>query len=544
MLPYKNIDTAAIQTSVNTFFEKDDVMWIGTGNGLFNYNFNTATMQRFQPVNDSVLLNNTTIADINYNKGNLWLATHGDGVLKLNLQTFHLTAYNTNNGIGSNYVHKIFFDRNNNLWASSNNGIFKIAAEDELITTFFEKDGLPSNEFNYNAGCRLPDGTLLFGGIKGIVMLNPDSIITQHKADKPTIAVTGITINNRTENIIADGNTSISLPSDNIGISIKMSLLNFADRQTNFYAYKISELNNDWIYPGNDNELHLQNLPKGKYDIRIKGKYGGVWSDEIWIPVYAKQYWYKTGLFWSFVGVLLVLLIILYFRWRAASLKQRNILLEKEVHTRTVQLEKSVQEKEVLMKELHHRVKNNLQIVTSLLNLQTRRMQDAAAIQALQESRQRIIAMAFIHQRLYQTDDITVIDMQELITSLAEQIMVSYGYHNSNFNLQTEVPEPMMDIETAMPLGLIINELLTNAFKYAFNSISNPALYITLLKQETNWLLKVADNGVGLNLQKWNAGSASFGMQLIKSLSKKIRAVPTIEAHHGTTFIFTIPFNH
>jgi len=197
----------------------------------------------------------------------------------------------------------------------------------------------------------------------------------------------------------------------------------------------------------------------------------------------------------------------------------------------------------VMMKELHHRVKNNLQIVASLLNLQSQKLTDDGAIIAVQESKQRVQAMSLIHQRLYKTDDITRINMREYINELADFLAISYGYNPDNFSLRIDVEEEWADIDRALPLGLILNELVTNAFKYAFIDIERPELYIGFKHDDNNNInLVVKDNGKGIDPALWNTNqSGSFGRQLVKALTGQLRAKEKLDVNNGTRFTFVIP---
>ena len=142
-------------------------------------------------------------------------------------------------------------------------------------------------------------------------------------------------------------------------------------------------------------------------------------------------------------------------------------------------IERQSEELKLMMKELHHRVKNNLSLVSSLLNIQLERLEDGKPKAAILQSRQRVDAMAMIHQRLYQTDKLATINIKEYITNLAESLMVAYGYGVDDFILNIRVEDQEIDVDTAIPLGLIINELLTNSFKYAYRGVSQPTLDIS-----------------------------------------------------------------
>ncbi|HUP12777.1 MAG TPA: sensor histidine kinase, partial [Niastella sp.] len=193
-----------------------------------------------------------------------------------------------------------------------------------------------------------------------------------------------------------------------------------------------------------------------------------------------------------------------------------------------------------LMKELHHRVKNNLQIVSSLLNLQSARIDDPLAQKALMEGQHRIEAMSLIHQKLYQTKTTSRVNIQEFITELAENLMHAYGYKTHNFNLQLLVEVKELEADVAIPVGLILNEVVTNAFKYAFRNVKDPALYLNLKESEQKLQLTIADNGHELTEKAWKQ-SASFGRQLIQSLTLQLEGFVQINCDNGTVFTFTFP---
>ena len=139
-------------------------------------------------------------------------------------------------------------------------------------------------------------------------------------------------------------------------------------------------------------------------------------------------------------------------------------------------------EREVLLKEIHHRVKNNLQIISSLLNLQARFIKDKSAVDAVQEGRNRVKSMALIHQKLYQQDNIQGINMPEYIENLSRALLTSYKIKGDRITVDRKVDAIYLDIDTAIPLGLIINELLTNSLKYAFPENEKGELKISLLQ--------------------------------------------------------------
>jgi two-component sensor histidine kinase len=177
---------------------------------------------------------------------------------------------------------------------------------------------------------------------------------------------------------------------------------------------------------------------------------------------------------------------------------------------------------ENLMRELHHRVKNNLQVISSLLGLQSSRLQDASAKMAVEDGKQRIKAMSLIHQKLYIQDTISALNLQEYIHELVFGLADSFGIDDKK-TLEVEVPAVEIDVDTALLLGLIVNELVTNSLKYAFKDVGQPILQLRLRKEgKRSFLMEIKDNGQGLpdgfDLQT----AQSFGLRLVNILIQQL----------------------
>lgn len=203
-------------------------------------------------------------------------------------------------------------------------------------------------------------------------------------------------------------------------------------------------------------------------------------------------------------------------------------------------LQKQSLQLELLMKELHHRVKNNLAIVSGLLNLQSYQMHDKEAIEAIRRGQQRIEAMSLIHQKLYQTDKLTRINVREYLLNLTESLLRVYGYSPNDFDLTLDVIGEWLDVDLAIPVGLIANELITNSLKYAYQETARPALRV-MLKTEPALVLEVADNGPGFDMATWKSPTGSFGKQLIKALGNQLGAHLNICMDNGTCIRLSVP---
>lgn len=195
----------------------------------------------------------------------------------------------------------------------------------------------------------------------------------------------------------------------------------------------------------------------------------------------------------------------------------------------------------LLMRELHHRVKNNLAIVSGLLELQSNRLSDEGAKRAFREGQQRVQAMSILHQRLYQTDALTTIDMGEYASSLIQSLMGAYGYTSDTLQVDVSMGKQEIDVDLAIPLGLILNELLTNAFKYALPNTVDPKLSVDLKRQSDELSMCVSDNGPGLDLSRWQRPGGSFGKRLIAGLLDQVGGIVSVENRNGTQFLIRIP---
>lgn len=209
-------------------------------------------------------------------------------------------------------------------------------------------------------------------------------------------------------------------------------------------------------------------------------------------------------------------------------------------HTRMEQaLRANLAEREMLLKEVHHRVKNNLQVVVSLLRLQSRDVSDPAAAEALRESRLRVEAMALVHELLYHTDSLATIDADTYVRQLGQQLAHTYALRPSQIAIQADAAGIALSMDQAVPCGLIINELLSNSFKYAFPS-GRGSVGISLTAADQHLTLTVWDTGVGMPAQR-EVGRQTLGLKLVHDLARQLHGSVRIEGPPGTTVTITFP---
>lgn len=204
------------------------------------------------------------------------------------------------------------------------------------------------------------------------------------------------------------------------------------------------------------------------------------------------------------------------------------------------QIRSSLAEKETLLKEIHHRVKNNLQIISSLLNLQTRYIQDEPALELFNESQNRVKSMALIHEKLYNSRDFSSIDFSDYIRSLASDLFRSYDALSRSVSFKLDVRDVHLNIERAIPCGLIINELISNALKHAFHDMPEGELAVQFNPLNGRYLLSVRDNGVGMPPRFDWRNTRTLGMQLVMSLVEQLGGEISLENKNGTEFQIVI----
>ncbi|TDE15417.1 sensor histidine kinase [Dyadobacter psychrotolerans] len=198
---------------------------------------------------------------------------------------------------------------------------------------------------------------------------------------------------------------------------------------------------------------------------------------------------------------------------------------------------------QLLMKELHHRVKNNLQIVSNLLSLQGNRLTDDDAKRIIKAGQQRIETMSIIHRSLYSQETVNMVNMRDYINDLLDSIMQSFGIDEHDTDLFIMVGVEELEVDIAMPLGLIINEWITNSFKHAFHDVKRPSITLNLVEIRNQMQLEIKDNGPGFDVRTWEQANRSFGVRLIKVLSKQLEGQCRVIQGSGAFFQLEIPLN-
>lgn len=249
---------------------------------------------------------------------------------------------------------------------------------------------------------------------------------------------------------------------------------------------------------------------------------------------YAQEIYFRNSLI---VIIILILIIVFAVLNWGRLLKKSNVQLEEQKKI----IEQREKEKEVLVREMHHRVKNNLQLTSSLLNLQARKMTDSEAVQSLKQARDRIHAISLIHQKLYSKDEISQINLLEYIPDLCNAVVQSNSQQNTKVLLDFKIEPIFISVDMAISIGLIINEAVINSLKHAFSKVSEGVIEISANKSENNINLSIKDNGSGIPKLDNLDNFGGFGFQLLRSFTTKLSGKMLVENNNGTIIKIQIP---
>ncbi len=350
-------DTISLaDNNINVLYkDRNNDIWFGTKRGLHLYNRQKDNFIRFQnSATDSKTLSNDYVISINNDdEGNLWVGTY-NGLNKFNPETQSFIRYNEHNGLPDNVVNGILQDDSKNLWLSTNKGLLKIRVEnkdnEELLHVrhYTESDGLQSDEFIRHSCYKTREGELMFGGIKGFNIFNPNDI--KDNPNVPKVVITGLKLFNKQvhvndESRILTTNISqteeINLTHRQSVISISFAALSYASPEKNQFAYMMEGFDKDWNYIGNKNEAFYTNLDAGDYIFKVKAANNdGHWSDEVvTLIIRIHPPWWETWWFRILVIVLVMLVIISIYYFRLQTINRQKWALEKMVASRTNLLE-------------------------------------------------------------------------------------------------------------------------------------------------------------------------------------------------------------
>lgn len=535
---------------VNTVYQDSKgTYWMGTEEGVVHYQNG---IQRRYSEKEGVI--GKSVYEVKEDElGNIWLGTDkGITVFKNNRQEkepYTISAFK----LDESYVNETIFlqlDARGGVWQGTNAGLnyynlHNWGLFDDLQSMHFALQEFGRGvEFNGGASLIDDEGNLWFGTARnGAVKFQFNN--SEHSiliSDPPTTFFKSVSING--EDLSADELNSkelIELGYNENNIKFEFGALNYKDPLRTVFKHQLLGFEEKLVFSGKEKTKTYANLKPGRYTFELYAKLSDSdWNQE---PVFIEfeirkpfwtQYWFLALSFFVIAGLLLssMRLRVAYF-----EKKKLNTLVAEQ----TKELRSTLDEKEVLIKEIHHRVKNNLAVISGLLEMQSWNLKSEEARKALSDSKLRVLAIAKIHENLYQNKNLGKIDFEKFLIDLRDGIVFTMQVENFNVQVGIEIECGLIRVDQAIPCGLIINELVTNSYKHAFTDQEEKSIVVRFTEDEKYLYLSVQDNGIGIEKDILNSDRSSLGITLVTSLSQQLGAEIEIKNEDGTLFEIKIP---
>lgn len=544
-ISYKNSAGTGLDVIHCIFQDSRGDIWIGTGSGL--HKFSNGKFVSYGDKNAGLC--NTYVGNIVEDAfGNIWVGTDRC-IAKFNGRKF--TNYSVEDGLTSGTVYLMTVDHDGNLIVGTNKGFDKISfssyGQITSITNYSRSEGFLGTECNSRAVLCDDEGLIWFGTIKGLIRYDPKE--EEERFLPPQTFITSVKIfydEKWMKNLKLPQQNWYGVPDhfafrhdqNTISFSFEGVSTDYPDKI--IYSYLLRGFDKDWSPVTVASTASYSNLPPGEYVFQVKAKgITGGWSTPAVFRFTIQPAFWQT---WWFAGLIVILIIyIIYYvnTLLQQGVMRRNELLEEKVSVRTNELLKQKEEKDVLLKEIHHRVKNNMQVIVSLLNIHADYIKDPQSQALIEDSKSRIRSMALIHEKLYESRNFSKINIGEYLDSLVEELVATYGI-STNVTIDKKIESVSFGFDTIIPLGLLLNEIVSNSLKYAFKDRTEGVIFFHLKANEKNYELMVGDNGVGMNPEIFNIPGKTIGVDLIRILVEQLNG--TIELLDGTGTVYKISF--
>lgn len=530
---------------LTVFIDPFETVWVGTHDqGLIQMDKDG----KFQSVKE--LKNESVWSLASDLEGTVFVGTGDYGLFKKDRKHSKFRPFlSKKQRLKSNFIPGLVYDTTRQcLWIGGEEGFCQVRFEGEgfQLKNYGESDGFKPVTINPNGLLPKADG-LFLGAVNGLVVFNAAE--SNYSLPPLKASLKAIRINYQKEDLNDfandfDPNThlplQLNLPYNKNNLSFDINA--FSPKKV-LFQYKLDGQDEEWTEPSSYPTITYTNLIPGKtYQLQVRCFRESNPSEitQLSFPIAIQLPWWETRWFWAIILICLLAGIWLFIRYREQNLKQQNLVLESTVQERTEEIltqkekieqtleekEGLLKEKEMLLKEIHHRVKNNLQTISSLLMLQANSLQDEKAKKAIQESQSRVRSIALLHQKLYQSDGLETVEFSAFVQDLVQQIQPIYQDKSKEISIKLNMDECYLLIDKAIPMGLMVNEWITNSFKYAFYHGTAGDIQIRLkhlpAREDLKWELSYSDSGPGFEEQVFQQPARTLGLKLIKLLSQQL----------------------
>lgn len=442
-------------------------------------------------------------------------------------------------------IYLILQDPDGCLWFGTDNGV--VLWDGKKVRTFSKTEGLAGREVNRSAGIVDGAGRVWIGTNSGASSYRKEFDLGPDIIPPPLVSVTGLDVNGSP----VDFSREIVLGYRENNLVFHFLGTSFLDENAVRFQSRLDGFDQDWSgeYSAVDRRIRYTNLRPGTYVFNLRARNAlGTSSETVSSPVIRirNPFWQQ---WWFIAAALLVGGGLILSLGLAITQHRQRERLEALVSDRTAQIQAALNEKEVLFKEVHHRVKNNLQIISSLLFLQSRKIKDPAVHGLFQVSIGRIRAMALVHESLYRSDRLTSIGMEDYLRQLVDHLGKTYALRKDRIRVEVRAPGISLALETAITYGLIVNELISNALKHAFPGGRGGIIRVLLSKPaqtpgdsaKRRIFLTVQDDGIGIPPEMEGGKADSLGLRLVQNLVTQLDGTIEIRRVGGTIFRISFP---
>lgn len=522
--------------------DKSGRIWICTDKGI-----NIIYKNKIGQLTAKDGLSSNDVNNVSFDRfSNVWVATEDAGITLL-MQNNLVKKFDTQNGLIFDRVLNVFHDSKGRSWAITTSGLscfeYIKAKHDFEITNYGIDYGSFMLDFT-GAVIESRNGKINFGCSKGYVEFDPYFL-----QDHPSSAIYNL------EAILIDGVSvsNLNKPIEvltNQEVLIDASFINWGNSKKDKVSYAlqmVGEKDTTWINVRQNELLELQNLSNGKYVLYFKVNS----DDKVEVakgPVFVlRAPWYASIWFYVLCLILLALIVMLFVKYRLQYLKEKQNELEKIVKERTDELESekielskaffeienSNKEKDILIYEMHHRVKNNLQTISTLLDLQMRTIKNRDGVSAIKDAVRRITAMSSSHELLYSSEDLLKINFKTFLKNIISSQEVLLISSDSKLAIHYFIDDFQVDFSNYISIGMIVSEAISNSVKHAFEGVEYPEIKIVATHENGNCILSIIDNGNGFIDEEIKQLKKGIGLKLMHIFTKKING--NLEIIHPET---------
>ncbi len=481
-----------------------------------------------------------------------WISTATRGVLEYNPKKRSTVVHDQESGLPSSTVYGGLQDRTGHLWFSTEQGLVQHPSGTTDWILFDERHGLHETEFNRTGVHLGPSGTAYFSTINGLTTFDTYSFVTNTELPQPPLVITSLlqhkadsgAVKEVTLDFERQGTLHLG-PQDDF-FSLRLALLDYSGLPREFRYRTRHEENEptDWISM-EGSAINLSGMPPGATDVQVQARRRGApWGKiQRTIPVIVEAPWYRDPQRIALTILASLLILWGFIALRLKSLKSRNLLLESMVSQRTQSLNDALGAKDTYLKELHHRVKNNLQIMGDLMELQADQERLPVVQEALATGRLRLESIALIHKHLYLDATARKVNLSDFIHEYATHVQDGLVDERDHVQWDIQGDEVLFDIECAQSFGLLLNELVTNSLRHG-RSAANP------LRISVHWAampedrihLRYSDNGPGLPSALDPATESTLGIKLIRNLTEQLEGQLELDPENRASWQFNLSY--